>query len=243
MFQKIAPQFNKMILKKIINIKMLFGQKELFFRTFAFFFFLFIALSPVGIAFPDNDFSGNSIAVSPPSEETPSNDEATTDETTTGCFTYIDSSYFCQEITRSQAEEECSVFDRCQPDKVFVPWQSCSEMQACKNIICKASCLEEYAGRCPSGEVPREDWCVPGCCQFDYGNAESQHAFCQFVASRQLCEVEVANKETTEYRFNPALSKNICVQQCAGQRTISVTNETISESLLSQNESQLQEGA
>ncbi len=138
----------------------------------------------------------------------------------TGCFLHPDSSYFCQEITEEQAEEECAFF-QCNPKEQFQSNNFCLGQEACQKILCKTTCREEYAGRCSSGKAEPSD-CTPGCCQFDYYNA----TYCSYLESKSNCLIEAQNREVLDYRFS-SLSKTDCQQICASGKILSSTNEKI----------------
>ncbi|MBI2665499.1 hypothetical protein HYX12_02680, partial [Candidatus Woesearchaeota archaeon] len=126
----------------------------------------------------------------------------------TGCFLYPESPFFCQQISLEQAQEECSVFNRCSVERVFKE-APCSSLPECFTILCKDTCQEEYAGRCASG-IANSSWCAPGCCQFSYFDGE----FCEPTAGKGICEVEAKNREAISYRFTDALQITECHEQC-----------------------------
>ncbi len=140
-----------------------------------------------------------------------------------GCFLYLDSPEYCQVISKELATEECLLFNRCEVKEVFVR-DTCSSREECRKIICKSSCRNEFAGRCPAGEAPDTQWCTPGCCQFAYG----EKTFCSSVQSKSRCIVEVQNRDVTEYRFT-ALDTVLCQQYCAEKKLLPGEEQTLLE--------------
>ncbi|MBI2666183.1 hypothetical protein HYX13_01075 [Candidatus Woesearchaeota archaeon] len=139
-----------------------------------------------------------------------------------GCFLYPDSPSFCQEISKEQAQEECDFFNRCELKKVFFENQFCSYQKQCQKILCKSSCTLEFLGQCSAGAATDAEWCVPGCCQFDY----FENKFCSSMPSKSRCVLEVENRDVADYRFSSSLSTSACEQSCAKGKPLSVEEET-----------------
>lgn len=124
-----------------------------------------------------------------------------------GCFLYSESYLYCQDISDQQAQEECSS-GQCIFDNIFRQ-ESCPSTPDCQKIVCKTTCREELAGRCPAGVAAPGD-CQPGCCQYDYGEETS----CGIVQSRQRCLLAAENHDALQYIFHPDLSEEECSSRC-----------------------------
>ncbi len=137
---------------------------------------------------------------------------ATSATADTGCFTYSDSGQYCQEITSTTAQEECSFFADCQLGLHYYVGELCTSLPICKKVFCKSSCDYEYFGKCSAGEVPEgeeAEWCSAGCCRFIYYNS----FYCNYEENKWLCEIAAVNKDTDGFSFN-LLDKNTCENFC-----------------------------
>lgn len=138
-----------------------------------------------------------------------------------GCFLYPDSVVYCTDISLQEAQEECSFQERCEIQESFKDAVTCSSLPECQKIICKTSCREEFAGRCPEGQVGEND-CKTGCCQFDYSSGQQlSEKFCDYTLSQRNCEIEAKNKEATGYFFNTQLNAKSCTLWCGQGKNIS----------------------
>lgn len=140
----------------------------------------------------------------------------------TGCFTYKESTFYCSDLSQVQAEEECSLYEKCNLEKNYFPQKSCGsnsneqQFPQCQLVLCKSSCNKELSGKCAAGEVPENEmvsWCSPGCCRFDYMGG----SFCEFKENKGLCEIEARNKEAPGFNFNQQLSEEECLDICSQQ--------------------------
>lgn len=132
-----------------------------------------------------------------------------------GCFTHEGSLAYCSDINIEEAKQECSFYENCNLLEAFHLDESCNNLDqfpVCKKILCKSTCQEEFSGKCVAGEIPigeQESWCSPGCCRFSYFGQEP----CDYKESKWLCEIEVRNREATEFIYIPS-TKQECNQQC-----------------------------
>lgn len=128
----------------------------------------------------------------------------------TGCFLDQESPFYCQDVTEQEATDFCQYFSSCLLENVFKEGQSCSNFPECQTILCKGFCLKTFAGLCPDGEVPdgeEAQWCSPGCCQFQQGNATS----CIYDPDRWHCELDAENAEAKGYKYALNVSPNACL--------------------------------
>jgi len=129
------------------------------------------------------------------------------------CFTYQDSPFYCTEMSKQDAVNECSLYPGC-VNSIFSTPQSCAELPECQKVLCKSTCRETFLGNCASGEVPsgeEEQWCSAGCCSFQYGNQN----YCQYTTDKWRCAVAAQNKFVVNYNFDTNLNQQSCSNFCS----------------------------
>jgi hypothetical protein len=138
-----------------------------------------------------------------------------------GCFLYQESDFYCNDLTKEEALEECSFFDDCDLNKVFSSLNSCGnteEFPQCTLAICKDSCQKDFVGKCQQGTVPedqKKEWCFPGCCRFVGGETKT----CELKNSKWLCAISADNKEVNAFNYDISLNKQQCENYCSQQST------------------------
>lgn len=130
-----------------------------------------------------------------------------------GCFVSPDSDLFCKFIDLIELEQECNNLEGCNLNDHFLYEQNCSQVQACKKVLCKSSCDLEYLGRCLQGEIPEgefEEWCSEGCCKFEL----LTNNYCQIEKTKQSCGIEASNRGIYEISWDTALEEDSCLSSC-----------------------------
>lgn len=132
-----------------------------------------------------------------------------------GCFISPDSDLFCKFINLIELEQECGSLEGCNLNEHFLYEQNCSQVQACKKVLCKSSCDLEYLGRCLQGEIPEgefKEWCFEGCCRFEL----LTNSYCQIEKTKQSCGIEASNKGVNEISWDITQGKESCLSSCGG---------------------------
>ncbi len=136
--------------------------------------------------------------------------QATT--SSTGCFLYEDSPYYCKDISESQAKEECNL-QGCNLQTVYKQ-QFCATLPkeiSCAKVLCKSTCTTIPAQDCTAGAVPTGEeslWCQPGCCKYQ----SLEDTICIGTVNRNSCLQTAKSGQATTYEYLPTSTS--CTLEC-----------------------------
>jgi hypothetical protein len=134
-----------------------------------------------------------------------------------GCFTHVNSPFYCSDLDAIQAQQECSIYEDCILEQNFFPDQTCIDVISfpeCSYVNCKSSCQPEISGLCLAGEIPAGEetqWCSPGCCMFPYYGGD----YCEYQANKWLCENDAQNKGASNLAYFTEFSEEQCTASCS----------------------------
>lgn len=143
-----------------------------------------------------------------------------------GCYLYSESSedIYCQEISRAEAEADCSGYSDCSDvNEFFIPENDCTTEPECAEILCNVDCQQHALGKCAwlgtanyeiSGEAVLEESaeCGPGCCLISAKND------CSLKSTLYECQRRAENYgdlTSSDALFSPAISTlGECLARC-----------------------------
>jgi hypothetical protein len=144
-----------------------------------------------------------------------------------GCFLYEDSPLYCNAISFEEANEECSYFEECDVDSIFVE-DDCNAFPQCEQILCQSTCDYQFAGTCSGGAVPEgeEDmWCSEGCCFFQEDSGNN----CEISKNKWTCNINAKNKDAPMFLFDKKVVNEQACSLLCGENSQMLANLAFEE--------------